>query len=119
MIFKFIQSVTQAAGRSEIVEQGAREERKTRSEAKLVDVAHETFRRDRDDLEGLVRIGWPNVQRERIAGKVRKKVWDLVQGSFGVADEEMVEEITERMVDAAEHDPYYKQMFADDEPETA
>jgi len=115
MVLKWIQSITGNGGRAELLHQGAVEKRKEKKETKLVDVAHEVLRRDRESLEGLVRIGWPNVQRENFKGKVRKKVWEKVSGGIGTEDVDMVEEITERIVDASEADPYYQEMFDKDE----
>ncbi|MFA4874562.1 MAG: hypothetical protein WC956_03305 [bacterium] len=112
MILKWVQSMT-GAGRAEPAEQAAGEEGKAKQkrESKLIDVAHEALRLDRESLDGLVRIGVPNAQREKIKGKVRKKIWDAVSEGFDAVDGDMVEEITERVVDAAENDPVYKKMF--------
>ncbi len=118
MILKWVQSVT-GAGRPETTAQAANEENKAKekSESKFFDVAHEVIRRDRENLEGLVRMGVPNAQREQLKGKVRKKVWDAVGDGFDAVDGDMVEEITERMVDVAENDPFYKKMFIGEEAE--
>ncbi len=113
MIFKWIQSV-RGKGEAAAIEQAGDAERRRRRDAKLVDVAHEAMvrRQDQQKLEGLIKRGWPHVQREEFKGKVRQKVWDTVRGSYGVSDDdEMVEEITERVVDAAEADPFYKRLF--------
>lgn len=91
------------------------ENRKTRNDSKLIDVAYEAMREkaaaDRDTLDALIRMGWPYVQRENFKGKVRKKVWEQVGETFETVDDDMVEEITERIVDAAESDPFYKRLF--------
>lgn len=118
MILKWIQSVGQAAGQK-AAEQGDEVERKQRKDAKLVDVAHEamgeTSPSDAAELDNLIKMGWPHVQRERVKSKVRSKVWDAVKNGVGAADDDMVEEITERIVDAAEADPFYKRLFGTDE----
>lgn len=117
MVLKWIQSTTSHV-RPETAQQAANEEYKAKEkkESKLIDVAHEVMRKDQDNLNGLVRIGLSNVKREKLRGKVRKKVWEVVSEGFGTADsDDMVEEITERMVDAAENDPYYKKMIAADD----
>lgn len=113
MVLKWIQSMTRSAGRAEVLQQGAVEKQKDRKETKLVDVAHEVMRKDRQNLEGLVKVGWPNVTREKFKGKVRKKVWDTISGGIDTSEVDMVEEITERITDASEADPYYKEMFED------
>ena len=111
MVLKWIQSMTRPAGRAEVLQQGASLKRKKKRETKLVDVAQEVLRKDRQNLEGLVRIGWPNVQRDAFKGKVREKVWDTISGGLDTSDVDMVEEITERIVDVSEADPYYREMF--------
>ena len=111
MVLKWIQSMTRSSQRAEVLGQGAVEKRKKKKETKLVDVAHEVLRKDRQNLEGLVRIGWPNVQREKFKGKVRERVWDTISGGVDTSEVDMVEEITERIVDASEADPYYQEMF--------
>jgi hypothetical protein len=108
--------MTHAAGRAEVLSQGADEKRKEKRETRLVDVAEEVLRKDRKNLEGLVRIGWPNVQREDFKGKVKQKVWEMVSGGFDTTDIDMVEEVTERIIDVSEADPYYRAMFEDKEP---
>lgn len=114
MILKWIQSMGTGA---EAMAAKAKddEERKGRKDAGLVDLAHEALvrraARDKNALDGLVRLGMPNVRREQMKGKVRGKVWGVVGSGTLPADSEMVEEITERIVDAAETDPFYKRLF--------
>lgn len=118
MILKWVQSMT-GVGRPETTAQAASHEGrvKEKRDSKLVDVAHEVLRQDRESLQGLVRMGMSNVQREKVKGKVKKKVWDAVSENFAMADGDMVEEVTERIVDATENDPYYKKMFVEEETE--
>jgi len=115
MITKFVNNVANQPASTEAVEQGANEDRKTKRETKLVDVIHEFVRSSGKNLEGLVRMGGPGQEREQFKGKVRKKVWDTVDENLGTVDRDMVEEITERVVDAADADPYYKKMFEEEE----
>jgi len=118
MILKWIQSVSRA-GEAKAAEQGEAEDRRVRKDSKLIDVAHEALSesaaRDCDTLDALVRLGWPRVKREQFKGKVRKKVWDVVSEEAEIADPDMVEDITERIVDVAEADKYYRKMFGGDE----
>lgn len=114
MVIKWIKSVAGQvnAAASKLQDDEARTLRKG---TKLIDVAHEAVKKssatDQEALDGLVKIGWPNVQREQFKGKIRKKVWELVSDESGAASPEMVEEITERIADVAEVDPFYKKMF--------
>lgn len=115
MVLKWIKSVTSGAIQAEAARRADDEERKIRKESKLVDVAHEAMNEkaaeDRAMLEGLIRMGWPNVQREKFKSKVRRKVWEVVGEAGNVFDPEMIDEVTERIVDCAEADPFYKKMF--------
>lgn len=115
MIVRIIQSLINGKS-SEVVEQGAIEEAKKRNrEVKFIDVAQEVLNQRAAEkgaeLDGMVKFGWPRVKREKFKGSVRKKVWDSVSSSIGSSDDEMVEEITERIADVAEVDPYYQEMF--------
>lgn len=116
MIIRIIQSLI-SGNETEATSQGAIEQAKKRKEAKLVDVAQESLRKtaagQKADLEGMVRYGWPRVKREKFKGSTRKKVWDIVGRSLGCSDSDMVEEITEKIADVAEVDPYYQEVFQD------
>lgn len=86
------------------------------ADGELLDVAHEAMREDMADLEGLIKSGWPTVQRQKFKKDVRKKVWSIVSKGYcdGAGDEvseDMVEDITERIVDVAENDQRYREMF--------
>ena len=117
MILKWIQS-SGAGAEAMAAKAKDDEERKSRKDSGLVDLAHEALVRraakDKNALDGLVRMGVPAVKREMLKGKVRGKVWDVVGSGSLPADSEMVEEITERITDAAESDPFYKRMFSAD-----
>ena len=117
-ISKFISKIFPNS-RADVIEQGAEQERKKRKDTKLVDLAHEALVRraagDRADLEALVKMGWPHVKRERFKSKVRKKVGDVVKEDFGCADAEMVDEITDSIVEVSEVDSYYKELFDKEE----
>lgn len=116
MIIRIIQSLIKG-NEAEITTQGAVEEAKRKKEVKLVDVAHESLRskaaEHRADLEGMVKHGWPCVKREKFKSSTRKKVWNQVSRSLGCSDSDMVEEITEKIADVAEVDPYYQEIFKD------
>jgi hypothetical protein len=116
MIIRIIQSLIRG-NETEATSQGAVEESKKQKEARLVDVAQESLRKtaagQRADLEGMVRHGWPRVKREKFKGSTRKKVWDIVGRSLGSPDSDMIEEITEKIADVAEVDPYYQEIFQD------
>lgn len=118
-INKLVSGIFKGGDRPDVVEQGAGAERKARKDTKMLDLAHEALANraasDSRDLNGLVNMGWPHVQREKFKGKVRKKVWDIVKDGTGGEDKEMIEEITDRIVEASEADEFYKRIFDKDE----
>jgi hypothetical protein len=104
-----------AGVRADVIEQGAEKERKERKDGKLVDLAHEALASsqasDKADLDGLVRHGWSAVKKEKFKITVRRKVWDVVGNDIRNSNSNIVDEITDRIVDASEIDEYYKNMF--------
>lgn len=82
----------------------------------LLDLAHEAIVKkssmdDQRTLDDFIKMGWPYVEREKFKQKVRKKVWQIVSEESEFSDPEIIEEVTEKIVDAAENDPFYKKMF--------
>lgn len=94
---------------------GVTEEHRHRKDLKAIDVAHEALVQEAvqnsKDLKGLVDAGWNQVKREKFKQKVRNKVWQIVGSNSDSTSIEMVEEITDRLVDVSEADEYYKNMF--------
>lgn len=117
-IKKLVESIFRG-DRADVIGQGADEERKVRKDTKVVDLAHEVLRNraadDHSDLDALIRMGWPNVKREKFKSKIRKKVWDIVSEDVGAAGSTMVDEITDRIVDVSEADEYYAKIFNEEE----
>jgi hypothetical protein len=114
VVVRYIQSLI-TGNTSKIVEQGAFEEAKKSKDTKLIDVSQEVMRRraaERSaELEGMVTVGRPNVKKKKFKGSTRQKVWDIVTRSLRISDDEMVDEITERITDVAEVDEHYQQVF--------
>ena len=116
-IGKFISSITNLP--QEILGQGAAHEAKRQDRAKqsreAIDVAHRAMRaeaaRKNEELGGLVKLGTPVMRREKAKKQVRQKVWNVISRNFNVNDPEMVDEITEKLVDAAEVDARYASML--------
>jgi hypothetical protein len=110
MIFKWIQGI-----RGESNAAAETERRKLAKDSKLVDVAYEAIKEsvaeDQSELENLIRMGWPLTQKKKFKENVKKKVWDAVSSNFSLDDEDMVEEITEKIVDCAGEDPCLKEIF--------
>jgi hypothetical protein len=111
MLFKLIQTGT---NRSDNVAslQGDDEDRKKKVDSKLIDVAHEAMSEKQRELEALVKTGWPVARQKQFKSEVKQKVWDVVSEGFEAVDDDMVEEITERVVEVAEVDPFYKKIFS-------
>lgn len=116
MDFKWIRLLPRD-GESDAASQGGDEEQTARCDRRLIDVAHEALKRNRGDSGGPEREGRSAAERKgtngKFEGKVRRKVWDVVSETYGTSrdSEEMTEEITERVVEVAEADPFYKKMF--------
>jgi len=105
--------------RAEVLQQGAAEKRRTQKVSRMVDLAHEAIvkraAQDCNNLEALVRMGWPYVKREKFKSKIRKKVWDIVSEDTGNANTVLVDEVTDKILDVSEADEYYMNMFNKDE----
>lgn len=115
MIIQWFRHIIGRVSNEALAKQAIDETEQHKVEREAVDVAHQAMReeakRRATELDGLVRSGWPAVQRERIRRRVRQKVGEIVGGELAAASDEMVDEITERIVDAAEVDPFYATAF--------
>ena len=89
-------------------------EAKSHASSKLIDVPHKVLTEEAAKQGARfhkIKSGNKDADREMKKKKVRKKVWEIVSTNFQVNDSEMVDEITERLVEAAEFDPAYDEMF--------
>lgn len=77
-----------------------------------MDVAHEAMRNDAVLLNTIARAGQHKVDRQKMKDRIRKKVKGSIAKTFD--DDDVVEEVTERILDAAEFDPLYRDMFKDE-----
>ena len=105
----------------EVTQQAALEtEKKERYEAPPgVDVAHRVLSEEaaqrRAELENLVRVGMPYVKRDNMKKHIRRTVWKIVGENFKTTDPDMIEEITESIINVVEIDPTYQKIFASSE----
>lgn len=118
MVLKWIQSVVTGSSLGAIG-QGAEEERKKVRKLEGRDVAHEAMRlrshRKSEELEGLVRLGMPQLERRRFTSCVKQQVFEMISKNLDIGGEpaeEITEKITGEIVDAAEADPTYRRMFS-------
>lgn len=111
MLFKLMQTGANRSGNIASA-QGDDEDRKKRSDSKLLDVAHEAMSKNQKELEALVKTGWPVARQKEFKSEVKQKVWDVVSEGFDAVDDDMVDEITERVVEVSEVDPFYKKIFS-------
>ncbi len=79
----------------------------------LLDVFHEAVRGEAAELAELVESGLPGLKRKRKREKLRKKVRQAINPAFD--DTTVIEEITDRIAEVADIDPYYARMFGDEE----
>lgn len=88
--------------------------------SKLIDIAHEVLAKDALEkqiaLNSLTKYGWPYVKKQRFKERLRTRVRRLLRFPLTDMEEvEIVEEITERITEVAEVDPYLNQLFGDGE----
>ena len=114
MFEKIVKNVFGIA-RPDVAEQAEEERRRNSKDSKLVDLAHEAVMHGNAqygaDLKGLVDTGWPNVKKEKFKRKVNQKVWDIVKNNKMCVIPDMVDEITDRIVDVSEADEFYSLLF--------
>ena len=83
----------------------------------LIDVAHEVLYKEalekKNALKDFEKYGWLFGQQESFRQRVREKVRRFLKFRRFQTDpvEELVEEVTERITEAAQADPYYKKLF--------
>lgn len=65
----------------------------------------------RDELEGLVKNGWFETRRRGLKARVFKKVWEKVTDAPFFSNDVIVEEVTDKMTEAAENDPKFRALF--------
>lgn len=117
MLIQWLKKVGSASVETANVQKAAEQsERQKRQDENVVDLPHyvltrEEAQRQQASLRYLVEAGSPTMRREKMKERVRSKVWGVVRDSFALEDAVMVEEITERILDAAEMDPHYAKMF--------
>ena len=118
VILKWIQSVL-VGNRSELeqaasgkaFEEFKRVDKKS-SKSRSVDIAHAALVDQAEDFEDLITAGSSVVRRKKLKRKIRRKVEKAM--SDELSDPKIIDEVTERIADAAEIDPYYQNMFCKD-----
>ena len=87
-------------------------------EAHLIDIAHEVLAREAleksEALKGLEKFGWSIFKKQKKKEQIRSKVKHSLQ--IPITDEasiELVDEITEKITEAAEADPRFGRLFDD------
>ncbi|MBI4365589.1 MAG: hypothetical protein HY543_02100 [Deltaproteobacteria bacterium] len=91
----------------------ARRTQTTETEPPLLDVVREALREEADELSDLVARGIPPMRRRRLKQRARRRVQQAIAKEFD--SPEIVDEVTERLVHAAEIDPYYARLVEDDD----
>lgn len=115
MILKWLQSITRIKSSGSLLDK-----RPIAGEQNLLDVAHEVLLSEsyarQERLRGLERYGWPLMKKRRLKEKIRAKIRHCLHLSVSKADEfDLLEEVTEKISEAAEADPYYNRVFGDSE----
>jgi len=110
-VIKWLQSVIQGQNHEAertAASKGADQKRKE-EKGDGIDLINATLSKNAIELERLVNSGSVILERKRIKEKVRKKVKRVISKELDHPD--IVEEITEKITDAAEVDPFYKRIF--------
>lgn len=82
----------------------------------LLDIAHEVLSKEAMErqaaLKGFEKYGSPLVERQKRKVTIGVRIKRLLRLPLYAGEEsDLVEEVTERIVEAAEVDPYYRRMF--------
>lgn len=107
MILKWVQSVLLGPRPSETKVDSAHKK------LEPADIVHEALRADADELSDLVNLGQPALSRKKLKENIKRKVKKSLMPAWD--DDDVAEEVTERILDAAEFDPHYKEMFDEEE----
>lgn len=86
------------------------DEKKKAEKNSSVDLVNATLVEHAEDLEDLIKSGSRDIERKKLKRKVKSRVEGAIANEFN--DPELVEEITERITDVAEIDPFYKRLFS-------
>lgn len=111
MIIKWIQSVLGQKDGDMLAPDSVASRPISNQNNQLQDITTEAFRDDSETLNEMVRLGYPQLRKRDLRRRVRAKVQQVIEPAFD--DPEIVEEVTEKIVNAAEIDPYYAALFAD------
>lgn len=84
----------------------------TAAPGELTDIFHEVAKGEETSLQHLVAMGLPRLRQRRHRERVRKKVSAAIAN--GCDDAGLVDEITERILDVEQFDPYYRKLFSDE-----
>ncbi|MBI2343137.1 MAG: hypothetical protein HYV02_02185 [Deltaproteobacteria bacterium] len=110
MIIRWLNTVLFGQRRPEISEKPIDSNKIGSHEARgLLDVIHEAIKSEAVELSQLLRVGRPSAQKRRRDERIRKKVKHAIDPQFD--DDTLVEEITAKISDATDVDPYYQHLF--------
>lgn len=86
-------------------------ELKKKENSGSVDLVNAALVDHAEDLNDLI-FGTPFLKRKKLKERVKKKVKKIIAEEFD--DPDLIEEVTERITDAAEIDPFYKNLFKEE-----
>lgn len=112
MILKLIKTIVGSSepGSKDNVEKAAAAKRG--KDNALMDVAHEAMRFDAARLGGILNAKTASIDKKRKKEKVKSKIKDNIDMLFD--NDDIIEEVTEKIMDAAEFDPMYDKMFGNE-----
>lgn len=113
MILRWIRSLVSTTEAQDVSQGVTAHVRKKKVKAEeLVDIAHEALRSDASDLDELLNVGGTQISERKLKDKIRLKVKKNISKEFD--EPEIVEEVTERILNAVEFDPHYRELFSDE-----
>ena len=101
-------------GSTEATSQGAQSFEKKDKKARLIDVTDgihmsEEARRKSMEFFSIANRGGQKVNRPPLWSQVRKKVKGNIADDYNM--DEIIDEVTEKILEAAQEDPFYKKLF--------
>lgn len=102
------------AGAGRAAEEFGKSDKKSKG-ISSVDIINATLVDRAEDFDDLIASGSPLLKRKRLKRKVRRKVEMAMAEEL--SDPKIIDEITERITDVTEIDPYYQKLFCKDAEE--
>jgi len=95
--------------------QADREKRLKEKKSGSVDLVNAALVDHAENLDDLLSSGSQGIERKKMKRRVKEKVERVIAKEFN--DPEIIEEVTEKIANAAEIDPFYRHLFSPESDE--